>query len=196
METKKPGEQKKIQDKKTAYLLYGVIFLLILILSFVFDSAITKTVSGMRNPILDFFLIALTFISTYAILIVPSVFLFFDNKKQLLKYWFSLALTAFSILLIKMIIHRERPFDAMDLAIPASLIKASYSAWDFSFPSNHSALSFAALPFLKGKYLWIWLAIAVLIVFSRIYFGLHYLSDTLAGIALGYAISLFVRKYI
>jgi len=195
MEAQNSNKKAKNSNKKR-YLLYGVIFILILILSFVIDKSITKAVSEIRNPILDVLMIALTFLSTYAILIVPSIFLFIKDKKQFLKFWFSLALTAFSILLIKMIIHRERPFDALDLAIPASLIKASYGTWDFSFPSNHSALSFSALPFLNGKYFWIWLVIAVLIVFSRIYFGLHYLSDTLAGIAIGYAISFLVIKYL
>jgi len=189
-------EDKKASKPGMKKFILSAVFLLALMLSFIFDSQIALLLSKIRNPILDFFMIAVSISSVYIILVVPTLFLFFSDKKQILKYWFGFALTFFVMLLIKMVIHRERPFQALDLTVPASLISASYSAWDFSFPSNHSALSFIALPFLKGNFFIIWLAVSILIVVSRVYFGLHYLGDVLAGMALSYLVSIFVMRYI
>ena len=56
-------------------------------------------------------------------------------------------------------------------------------------------LVFCAIPILdkefpKLKYFWI--AFAVLVAFSRIYFGLHFLSDVIAGGLIGYLIGIFI----
>ncbi len=59
-----------------------------------------------------------------------------------------------------------------------------------SFPSSHAANSFAAavVLFHAGRRLGLaGLAIAALIAFSRVYVGVHYPSDVLAGAALGAA---------
>lgn len=59
---------------------------------------------------------------------------------------------------------------------------------DFSFPSGHTAVSFAvtsALYFCKNK-IWIPSALlSLLIAFSRMYLYVHYPSDILGGVVLG-----------
>ena len=64
---------------------------------------------------------------------------------------------------------------------------------DFSFPSGHTACSFAAgfLLFRKlpKKYGIPVLLLAVLISFSRLYVGVHYPSDVIAGTVSGICIS-------
>jgi undecaprenyl-diphosphatase len=58
----------------------------------------------------------------------------------------------------------------------------------FSFPSGHTATSFAAA-YAVARTLgrrWAWLyAVAALIAFSRLYLGVHYPADVLGGIILG-----------
>ena len=60
---------------------------------------------------------------------------------------------------------------------------------DFSFPSGHTAASFAAMTALflaKMKKAWIAaLVLAVLIAFSRLYFYVHYPTDVLGGVVVG-----------
>ena len=54
-------------------------------------------------------------------------------------------------------------------------------------------LVFAALPLLNKefkKFRYIWLIFALLVGFSRAYFGVHYLSDVFTGAIIGYLIGL------
>ena len=87
-------------------------------------------------------------------------------------------------LILKNLVARVRPYD-VNTAI-AILIKKPL---DFSFPSGHTAASFAAMTALflaKMKNAWIAaLVLAVLIAFSRLYFYVHYPTDVLGGAVVG-----------
>ena len=86
--------------------------------------------------------------------------------------------------LLKHLFARIRPCEintAAQLLIPEPA--------DFSFPSEHTAASFAAVTalFLAGeKRLWkIALPVAMLIAFSRLYLYVHYPTDILGGMVTG-----------
>ena len=89
-------------------------------------------------------------------------------------------------LLLKPLIGRVRPFavnPAVELLVSPPL--------DASFPSGHTAASFAAVFALRGSGSPLWkpaLAVAVLIAFSRLYLYVHWPSDVLAGVLLGAAV--------
>lgn len=93
--------------------------------------------------------------------------------------------------ILKLLIARPRPFLTHADIIP--LIKPPGG---FSFPSGHSASSFAVsfvLYKLLPKRVGIpAVVLAVLIGFSRMYLGVHYPSDVLAGLVVGYGIARFV----
>jgi len=88
-------------------------------------------------------------------------------------------------LLLKPLIGRIRPFvvdPTIELLIEAPL--------DASFPSGHTAVSFAAVFALKtaGSSLWKPAAVlASLIAFSRMYLYVHWPSDILGGVFVGAA---------
>jgi undecaprenyl-diphosphatase len=93
--------------------------------------------------------------------------------------------------LILLFVHRMRPYDA---GISHLLVAPSA---DPSFPSDHATASFAiAAAFLvhgmRRVGLW-FLVAAVLVAFSRVYIGTHYVSDVLGGAATGLAAALLVR---
>ena len=84
---------------------------------------------------------------------------------------------------IKNIVCRPRPF----VTFPDIIVNVKPPE-SFGFPSGHSCSSFAAATvlMLRDKRFGIpALSIATLIVFSRMYNGVHYPTDVLCGITLG-----------
>ena len=98
---------------------------------------------------------------------------------------FSLALGfAACNLLLKPLIQRPRPYLSFDFLVPLGRLEK-----DTSFPSGHACASFAcaaAVAAMYGKKAGIpALILAALISLSRLYVGVHYPSDVLAGALLG-----------
>ena len=88
---------------------------------------------------------------------------------------------------LKNIVERTRPYEA----IPG-LVRLIEAQSDFSFPSGHTCASFAAafalyktLPGKRKIWKVLCIVLAVLISFSRLYVGVHYPSDVLAGALIG-----------
>lgn len=93
----------------------------------------------------------------------------------------------FNNILLKNLIARPRPYTQ----IPELIMLMKCPA-DHSFPSGHACSSFA----VAGSLMWTmksrWnalripaLILAILIAFSRLYVGVHYPTDILAGVAIG-----------
>lgn len=90
---------------------------------------------------------------------------------------------------IKNIVARARPFEVypyIDLLLTAPK--------DYSFPSGHTASSFAVAAIIQyfypkqAKYAWV---LACLIAFSRMFLFVHFPTDILGGIVLGLACGYF-----
>ena len=89
---------------------------------------------------------------------------------------------------LKLLFARIRPFDAYDFLVPIGKLPT-----DFSFPSGHTANSFAValaavhmLPKKAGIPL---VVLAALVAYSRLYLGVHYLSDVICGFLVALVIS-------
>lgn len=86
--------------------------------------------------------------------------------------------------ILKNVFARVRPYD-----VNTSVQLLIERQKDFSFPSGHTAASFAsvtALYYAKNKKLYIAaLVLAVVLAFSRLYLYVHYPTDILGGIAIG-----------
>jgi len=83
---------------------------------------------------------------------------------------------------IKDLVHRTRPFDAHPQIHPLYVVHSS------SFPAGHAATAFAGatlLSYLAPRAAPLLVLLASAIGYSRVYAGVHYPGDVLAGALLG-----------
>ncbi|HEY4506933.1 MAG TPA: phosphatase PAP2 family protein [Candidatus Paceibacterota bacterium] len=97
-------------------------------------------------------------------------------------------------LIIKVLVQRPRPS-----AILNDVIVVSKYFLDYSFPSGQTTVAFAAaitIAMVYGKKWFVYLVFifAVLVSFSRIFLGAHYLTDVVAGIMVGSVVPVLVFK--
>lgn len=175
-----------IMKKRRELCLYFAI-LFLGIISVFYDAEIINFIIGFRNIYLTkfFLFISSNLFMGLAILLLPVILLW--KKKRLATYH---AVTFFLSLVIsiilKEIVMRPRP-EVMQLATETS----------YSFPSNHTILAFSVLPLLfQEKIGWPFLILAVLMGFSRIYLGVHYMSDVLLTALIGLIIGKFILKQV
>lgn len=138
---------------------------------------------------------------TLAVLAIVAVILIWfvmKNKRMSAFYATCFACVCIANYLIKIIIRRIRPEHLM-------IIKET----GFSFPSGHAMMSFAffallihfVVKIIKNKPLKITLisifsVLTLMIGFSRIYLGVHYLTDIIAGFLISFVIvMLFIMLY-
>lgn len=93
--------------------------------------------------------------------------------------------------LLKLAVARDRPYVAFPEREP--LLRAML---DLSFPSGHAATAFAGATVLaallpRSRVLPL-LVLAAAVAWSRVYVGVHYVSDVVAGAVLGVGIALAV----
>lgn len=167
------------------------------------DSAITDAVFSLHTPILDTAFNFVTLMGNTSIVVfITALFTiwFWLNKKYRSAYLLLLVVTAstLSTHLLKLVFVRPRPDVLLN------------QLETFSFPSGHAtaaialygvlAYIFSQLPKKTPRRcvaLTVLLLLIVLVGFSRIYLGFHYLSDVIAGYAVGalwLAVSIYLFK--
>lgn len=185
-----------MKNKNLAILFIALSFAVIL--SFIFDNLIVQNISKIRNGFLDEVFLGVTFVSSEIMIFffLTTLFLWREHKRKwILPLWLTLFFSALLSFILKVMIQRARPFQLDLVSIPEMLISKSYEIWNFSFPSFQAMLVFSALPILSREFRkikWIWVVFAILVAVSRVYFGLHFLSDVILGGILGYLMGMFV----
>ena len=185
---------------KRMWVVFSLLILLVVIFSLYFDSEIVLGVSFLRNDILTDFFLGLTFISSSMIIFffLTSLFLWKEHKRKwILPLWFTLGVSIAVSFVLKVIIQKPRPFQLGIVSVLPVLEKASHLIWNFSFPSFHAMLVFCSVPILSKqfpKFKYIWIIFASLVAFSRVYFGLHFLSDIVVGGLMGYLLGMIIVK--
>lgn len=129
--------------------------------------------------------------------IAISIYLITDGKYQIEGFRIIAALLVTTIVgegIIKHTIKRTRPFVNM---IESKLLISKPIT--YSFPSGHTASSFAAVGILitsDCKLLIAALLLACLIAFSRVYLNVHYPTDVFMGIILGLLCARIVLMFV
>lgn len=151
------------------------------------ELAVLDAIQGIRFPALDIIMKYLTHLGDAGILFIILTLLLLSIKKTRLFGLVCATALIFDLLavniIIKPLVARARPF-----TFRPDLILLIKRPLEFSFPSGHTAISFAfamAIGAYSRKYqLWAFVLSAV-IAFSRMYLYVHYPSDILAGIVIG-----------
>ncbi len=112
------------------------------------------------------------------------------NQRAVLCAALAVGLTALAVhLLTEYGPYRLRPSDAY----PALVNLLTYARSDPSFPSEPAAVAFAFASGVwlirRGKLSAVMLIMAALLAFARVYVGVHYPLDVLAGAAIGIIVS-------
>ncbi len=130
-----------------------------------------------------------------AIFIIAVFLLFSKDKQRRLTAILLMAGATFAHYIgsqgLKFLVARPRPF----VTLPdVNLLMTEQS---FSFPSTHATMAFLAAYLLSRefkKYNLIFYSLAVLVVISRVYIGVHYPLDVFAGSILGTLIGYLLYK--
>ncbi|MBI9009531.1 MAG: phosphatase PAP2 family protein [Tenericutes bacterium] len=163
-----------------------------------FELEIIHWLQSLRSTLLDFFFEASTMLGEEVVLICVLGFIYWCYDKAIgekigIIVFISVGINS----LFKLLIMRNRPY-VVDSSIENLRPTTSGS---YSFPSGHtqtaSTLFFSIYCFLKKKWLLtVAIIITVLVAISRMYIGVHYLTDVLAGAALGILLSFVLSKYL
>lgn len=143
---------------------------------------------NVRNPILNTIMIFITSLGDGGFIwIAATIALLIPKKTRKVGAMSAVALLGSLLInnhLIKNLVQRPRPFVTftdIQILIPTPS--------EFSFPSGHTSSSFAAASvfyrFLPKKAGIPAIVLAGLIGFSRLYVGVHYPTDVIAGVIMG-----------
>lgn len=161
-----------------------------LIIGLIFDKIIAVFFAGLQNRYVNIFMLIFDFLGRfYIMIIIVSILVLLYDKRKLIESWISLGVGGILVYILKEIFQRTRPYDLLGIK---SLVETTSSA----FPSGHVALVLSVAPLFyeidKGLF-YSWCVLAFFIALSRLYLGLHYLSDVAFGALLGISIGLIVR---
>lgn len=164
----------------------------------VFEIEIIKWLQSIRNDFLDFLFEFFTMFGEELIVIaILGGVYWVVNKKAGERLGIIVFLSLGLNSVLKLIFMRPRPFQ-VDNSIVNLRPETSGS---YSMPSGHtqsaSTVFFGLYQFFKKRYLLI-LAIVItsLVALSRMYIGVHYLTDVLAGAAIGIVITYYMYKWL
>jgi membrane-associated phospholipid phosphatase len=151
-----------------------------------------------HNYFLDIFFQIITLLGDGIFFLIICALLFLINKKK--ESFLSLLtfmLSGLFIQILKNYFHRPRPVNFFESYSYTKFIEGFTNAVHNSFPSGHTTSIFAIITlwvFLieKKRYHLFLLLTALLVGYSRIYLGQHFLEDVILGAIIGVSTSLFI----
>ena len=137
---------------------------------------------ALSNPVLDVILPLVSYLGSIWLWIPVSFIILYYSRPLGRRLIFGLVSANFVVYVLKAVVARPRPFDVL------SGVHVLENEAFGSFPSGHATNAFLAAFLLSQacpKYRWCFYGLAMIVAFSRMYVGVHYPLDVLAGALLG-----------
>lgn len=160
-----------------------LIYVLIALIIIVYDKTIFELIRLIRFGFLTTIMRMISStIFIFLLLILYSILL--RKRKEISLLWLTVGISYIISYFLKNLFKIIRP-------------EGIINEVGYSFPSTHAAVIFSAFAIMSlrfKKLKWVFLLIAILVAFSRLYLGVHYFSDLLAGGLLGFEIGYIISK--
>jgi undecaprenyl-diphosphatase len=158
------------------------------------DSSLLHHVIQLRRPWLDDVMLFASAIGAAGFVwwITALITMVFPARRAAAWRMILAILLAYAVieLAMKPFFDRARPFD-----VDSSIAVIDARPVSGSFPSGHAAVAIvgaiAGSRLLPGS-AWVWWPLAVIVAVSRIYIGVHWPTDVMAGAIVGAAVAWFV----
>ncbi len=166
---------------------------------FPIEDQIISAIQANSNIFFDIFFKGITLLGNPAFLLFIAALLYWNNRERQSFFLVNtIVFAAATTAALKIFFARPRPSEALHSVFPQDKISAMLEegAPKFGFPSGHATTIAAALSFFsknQKKLTIIFFAIiALLVALSRLYLGVHFPLDVIAGLVLGTIIGIFV----
>jgi membrane-associated phospholipid phosphatase len=154
-------------------------------------------IQSYNSPFLDFIALALHVLGSTPAYIVVGLLLFWRLDRRFTAQWiFAIVVTSIVTDLLKLTIAAPRPFQVAPELVRALVIQAD----SHGLPSGHVShfLVVFGLFAVWFKRWWLWAATVIatlLMAWARMYLGVHYPQDVIAGVLVGMFCLWFSVRY-
>lgn len=148
------------------------------------DTQLLLTINvRLHHPTAMAWMSAWTWLGDYRVVLAATALgVWWGRRRELVAGGVGVALALAAAEALKQVVHRPRPADI----VPGLFV--AHPVGNPSFPSGHTTAAFALAAVLSlgwPRQRWWWWALAAGVAVSRMYLGLHYPSDCLAGALIG-----------
>ena len=186
---------KSVNNKRFIIKREGVSILIIgtllFIISYSLDNEVAEAFKNSKSIVLDPVLsvVANFGVDMVFLLLIPSIILYRKNRKAVELLLLTFLISFMVSFILKLVFLKQRPME--------TFVYPFTSMVSYSFPSTHATVVFSLLPIIrkyisKNRMFFTWFSL--LVVFTRIYFSFHFLTDVVFGSFLGYFIGSYMTE--